>query len=98
MMAIGILEADEHVNHPAARSKGGADQSPPRVLVVDDEEDLLELVRYNLSKEGYRVECVASGELALKAARREPPPIRSQAPWLKQCFLNGRRSTGEWPR
>ena len=27
-----------------------------RILVVDDEEDLLELVRYNLSKEGYRVD------------------------------------------
>ena len=26
-----------------------------RILVVDDEEDLLELVRYNLSKEGYQV-------------------------------------------
>ena len=75
MMTSGILEAEKLVNHPAARSKGGADQSPPRVLVVDDEEDLLELVRYNLSKEGYRVECVASGELALKAARREPPDL-----------------------
>jgi two-component system alkaline phosphatase synthesis response regulator PhoP len=74
-MANGTLEADEHVKHLSSRSKGGADQSPPRVLVVDDEEDLLELVRYNLTKEGYLVECVASGELALKAARRQPPDL-----------------------
>jgi len=47
----------------------------PRILVVDDEEDLLELVRYNLSKEGYQVECVGSGEDALKAARRQPPDL-----------------------
>ena len=33
-----------------------------RILVVDDEEDLLELVNYNLSKEGYRVSCVGTGE------------------------------------
>jgi two-component system, OmpR family, alkaline phosphatase synthesis response regulator PhoP len=45
------------------------------VLVVDDEEDLLELVRYNLSKDGYRVTCVASGEEALKAARKVPPDL-----------------------
>jgi DNA-binding response OmpR family regulator len=32
------------------------------ILVVDDEEDILELVRYNLSREGYGVQCAASGE------------------------------------
>jgi len=26
-----------------------------RILVVDDEEDILELVRFNLDREGYRV-------------------------------------------
>jgi two-component system phosphate regulon response regulator PhoB len=46
-----------------------------RILVVDDEEDLLELVRYNLAKDGYLVECVTTGEEALKAARREPPDL-----------------------
>jgi len=34
------------------------------ILVVDDEEDILELVRYNLSREGYGVRCAASGEEA----------------------------------
>jgi two-component system phosphate regulon response regulator PhoB len=46
-----------------------------RILVVDDEEDLLELVRYNLTKEGYRVRCVASGEEALEAAREHLPDL-----------------------
>ncbi len=45
------------------------------VLVVDDEEDILELVRYNLVKEGYRVTTVASGEEALKSARSALPDI-----------------------
>jgi two-component system, OmpR family, alkaline phosphatase synthesis response regulator PhoP len=46
-----------------------------RVLVVDDEQDLLELVSYNLNKEGYRVVCVSSGEEALAAARRDLPDL-----------------------
>jgi two-component system, OmpR family, alkaline phosphatase synthesis response regulator PhoP len=45
------------------------------ILVVDDEEDILELVRYNLVKEGYRVTMVASGEEALKSARTAQPDI-----------------------
>jgi two-component system phosphate regulon response regulator PhoB len=43
-----------------------------RILVVEDEEDILELVRYNLAREGYQVFCVTSGEEALKIARTEP--------------------------
>jgi len=42
-----------------------------RILVVDDEEDILELVRYNLTREGYQVSGAASGEAALKKARSE---------------------------
>ncbi len=45
------------------------------VLVVDDERDILELVQYNLEKEGYRVTAVASGEDALAAARTKLPDI-----------------------
>ncbi len=46
-----------------------------RVLVVDDEQDLLELVSYNLNKEGYRVACVSTGEDALAAAKRDLPDL-----------------------
>ena len=45
------------------------------ILVVDDEEDLLELIRYNLSKEGYRVTCVGNGEEALRMARKIGPDL-----------------------
>lgn len=43
-----------------------------KILVVDDEEDILELVRYNLAREGYTVVCAASGEAALKTAASDP--------------------------
>jgi two-component system alkaline phosphatase synthesis response regulator PhoP len=42
-----------------------------RILVVEDEEDILELVRYNLSREGYEVLCTTSGEEALKITSSE---------------------------
>ncbi len=46
-----------------------------RILVVEDDEDILELVRYNLNKEGYRVTCVSSGEAGLKKAKADPPDL-----------------------
>ncbi len=45
------------------------------ILVVDDERDILELVKYNLEKEGYRVTIVATGEDALSAARMKVPDL-----------------------
>lgn len=45
------------------------------ILVVEDEEDILELLRYNLAKEGYRVTGVGTGEEALKAARTQVPDL-----------------------
>ena len=46
--------------------------SKERILVVEDEEDILELVRYNLARENYQVFCAASGEEALKIVASEP--------------------------
>jgi len=46
-----------------------------KILVVDDEEDILELVRYNLSREGYKILCASSGEEGLKIARAEIPDL-----------------------
>jgi two-component system alkaline phosphatase synthesis response regulator PhoP len=46
-----------------------------KILVVDDEEDILELVRYNLAREGYKILCASSGEDGLKAAKSEKPNL-----------------------
>ena len=45
------------------------------ILVVDDEEDILQLLEYNLGKNGYRAVCVTNGEDALRAARSNPPDV-----------------------
>jgi two-component system, OmpR family, alkaline phosphatase synthesis response regulator PhoP len=46
-----------------------------RILVVEDEDDILELVRFNLAREGFRVEGLGSGEEALRAVRAQPPDL-----------------------
>jgi two-component system phosphate regulon response regulator PhoB len=46
-----------------------------KILVVEDEEDILELIRYNLSKDGYQVFTVTSGEEAVETARRIIPDL-----------------------
>jgi len=46
-----------------------------RILIVDDEPDLLELVRFNLTSAGFRVDTAASGSAALAALRRSPPDL-----------------------
>ena len=45
------------------------------VLVVEDDDDIRELVSYNLLKEGYQVAGVASGEDALAAVAAKPPDL-----------------------
>jgi len=46
-----------------------------KILVVDDEEDILELVKHHLAREGYPVLCAESGEAALKKAKSDPPDL-----------------------
>jgi two-component system, OmpR family, alkaline phosphatase synthesis response regulator PhoP len=46
-----------------------------KILVVDDEGDILELIRYNLAKEGYRVTCVPTGEEAVRKVREDVPDL-----------------------
>jgi two-component system alkaline phosphatase synthesis response regulator PhoP len=45
------------------------------ILVIEDEQDIQELVRYNLAKEGYKVDSVLTGEEGLKRARENPPDL-----------------------
>ena len=45
-------------------------ETPKLILVVDDEADLLELVSYNLKKEGFIVDTAADGEKALAQIKK----------------------------
>jgi two-component system phosphate regulon response regulator PhoB len=45
------------------------------ILVVDDERDIVELVRYNLLQAGFRVTAAVDGQQALDLARRDRPDL-----------------------
>ena len=51
------------------------DEMNEHILIVEDEEDILELVRFNLEKKGYHVSAAATGELGLDAARTMLPEL-----------------------
>lgn len=46
-----------------------------KILVVDDEKNILETVRYNLEKSGYRVCQAEDGEKAVEVCRKEMPDL-----------------------
>lgn len=46
-----------------------------KVLLVDDEPDILELLRYNLEREGYSVQTALNGKEAIKIAKNTRPDL-----------------------
>ncbi|WP_276497809.1 response regulator transcription factor [Pontibacter litorisediminis] len=46
-----------------------------KVLVVDDDPDIVELLQYNLSREGYEVSTADNGKKAIEVARHVKPDI-----------------------
>lgn len=47
----------------------------PKVLVVDDDPDILELLKYNLKKEGYEVETAEDGIKAVSICKKFKPHL-----------------------
>ncbi|RLC25027.1 MAG: DNA-binding response regulator [Deltaproteobacteria bacterium] len=45
------------------------------ILIVDDEEDIIELIKYNLKNEGYSILTAMTGEQAIKTARQSRPDL-----------------------
>lgn len=46
-----------------------------KILLVDDEQDILEIVGYNLSQEGYQIITAANGKDAIAKAKKELPHL-----------------------
>lgn len=51
------------------------DTNARKVLIADDEPDILEILKYNLVKEGYEVITAKDGDDALEKARRNQPDL-----------------------
>ena len=52
-----------------------AGTSAPKVLLVDDEQDIVELLKYNLEREGYQIFTALNGKDAIKSARTNNPDL-----------------------
>ncbi len=50
-------------------------KSDIKILLVDDEPDIIEILRYNLSQEGYQVFSAKDGKSAIKKAEKEIPNL-----------------------
>ncbi len=61
-----------HASHPAVRTASG---EPACILVVDDHEDNVELLRARLEARGYRVEAAMDGQEALDKVFASPPDL-----------------------
>lgn len=46
-----------------------------KILIVDDEPDILELIEYNLKKAGYQVFLASNGEEGIKMAKQHQPDL-----------------------
>jgi signal transduction histidine kinase/DNA-binding response OmpR family regulator len=84
-----LLLEDSQNNAPAPRADPGTDkeyvafdsdsgeheviEGAPRILVIDDKKELLELIRHELRAAGYKVDVAAGGEAGLRAAKEKRP-------------------------
>ena len=46
-----------------------------KILIVEDEKDIVEMIEYNLKKEGYTISSVLNGEQAISLAKKERPDL-----------------------
>src|SRR5688572_24593068 len=74
----GRARGADRLDHASARGAGLVTAAPAiadRILVVDDEPDIVALVVYHLAKAGYKVSSATSGIDALAIAKRDRPSL-----------------------
>ena len=71
-----VAKSSPAVNLPdAGCGDAGAVVAPPKILVVEDEADLREILTYHLNREGFSVVATGDGYESLQLAQRERPDI-----------------------
>jgi phosphate regulon transcriptional regulator PhoB len=59
----------------SARRRGARSNFMKRILIIEDDKDIIELVRYNLTNEGFQVTAAYDGTSGLTALKKTPPDI-----------------------
>lgn len=60
--------------HPAKRPSE-MNNNDVKILIVDDEPDIIEILQYNLEKEGYTTYTADNGKAAVQQAKEQPPHL-----------------------
>ncbi len=66
---------DDYKSNKCIKKYGGVNMAEEKILVVDDEEHIQELIKFNLEKNGYKVICVDNGIDAIKLAKEQLPQL-----------------------
>jgi len=61
--------------HYVVPEKGHADVIKKRILVIEDDRDIVELVRYNLEKDGFLVLTASDGSTGMAQVKKTPPDL-----------------------
>ena len=63
--------------HPeiANHGEGQNEEEKKKILVVDDEKSIVDILVYNLQKEGYQTLEANDGDMAIKIANEEKPDL-----------------------
>jgi phosphate regulon transcriptional regulator PhoB len=71
--------ADSYTNESyatlAPSRQTSASASMKRILIIEDDRDIVELVRYNLVNEGFQVSAASDGNSGLSAVKKTPPDL-----------------------
>jgi two-component system, OmpR family, alkaline phosphatase synthesis response regulator PhoP len=70
-----MTDCEKRIIHTGNPKTHGGEMAKESILIVDDEEDILELISYNLVREGYRIFTAKTGGQALDSARKENPGL-----------------------
>lgn len=71
-MAHSEYKTEKHMSTANAALDSGAKKS---ILVVEDDESIMEVLKYNLEREGYNVVCRTDGRDGLTTALADPPDL-----------------------
>ena len=56
-----------------------------RILIIEDDRDIVELVRYNLANEGFQVSAAFEGHSGLATLKKSPPDLLLLDLMLPKC-------------
>jgi len=69
------IDSRERIDQTKSPKKSKRDVAKKSILVVDDEHDLLDLLEYNLKKEGFKVYLADNGEKGIALAQKHQPDL-----------------------